>query len=94
MFESMQKELLSLAEYLQRITVYEDLYGDSKEMQRLFFNSYTNIIHFWHRTHEECKHKGTSLGYLMVSSIDGRRSRYARPVYVLFCPEGDELDYF
>ena len=59
MFESMQRELISLAEYLQRITVYEDLYGDSQEMQRLFFNSYTNIIHFWHRVHKECKHKGT-----------------------------------
>ena len=59
MFESMQRELLSLAEYLQRITVYEDLYGDSQEMQRLFFNSYINIIHFWHRVHKECKYKGT-----------------------------------
>jgi hypothetical protein len=66
----MQKELLSLAEYLQRITVYEDLYGDSKEMQRLFFSSYTNIIRFWHRIHKECKHKGTLLGYLMRSRID------------------------
>lgn len=72
MFESMQRELLSLAEYLQRITVYEDLYGDSKEMQRLFFNSYTNIIHFWHRVHKECKHKGTLLSHLMAFSIDGR----------------------
>jgi len=72
MFESMQKELLSLAEYLQRITVYEDLYGDSKEMQRLFFTSYTNIIHFWHRTHKECKRKGTLLIFLMAFIIDGR----------------------
>ena len=71
MFESMQKELLSLAEYLQRITVYEDLYGDSKEMQRLFFISYTNIIHFWHRVHKECQHKGTLLRYLVAFSIDG-----------------------
>ena len=71
MFECMQKELLSLAEYLQRITVYEDLYGDSKEMQRLFFKSYTNIIHFWHRVHKECKHKGTLLCDLMAFSTDG-----------------------
>ena len=72
MFETMQRELLSLAEYLQRITVYEDLYGDSKEMQRLFFNSYTNIIHFWHRVHKECKHKGTLLSYLLAFRIDSR----------------------
>jgi len=70
MFESMQKELQSLVEYLQRITLYDDLYGDSKEMQRLFFNSYTNIIRFWHRIHKECKRKGILLGYLMAFSID------------------------
>lgn len=72
MFESMQKELLSLAEYLQRITVYEDLYGDSKEMQQLFFASYTNIIHFWHRVHKECKQKGNLLCHhtLMACRIE------------------------
>ena len=80
MFESMQRELLSLAEYLQRITVYEDLYGDSKEMQRLFFISYTNIIHFWHRVHKECKHKGTLLRYLMTFSIDGRAGAAGLPM--------------
>ena len=68
----MQNELLSLAEYLQRITVYEDLYGNSKEMQHLFFMSYTNIIHFWHRVHKECQHKGILFRYLMAFSIDAR----------------------
>src|SRR6266576_4507677 len=72
MFESMQKELRSLADYLQHITVYEDLYGNSKEMQHLLFNSYTNIIHFWYRVHKECKRKGTLLSWLMAFSIDGR----------------------
>jgi hypothetical protein len=72
MFESMQSELLSLAEYLQRITMYEDLYGDSKEMQLLFFNSYTNIIHFWYRVHKECKYNRNVSSYLMDSSIDTR----------------------
>ncbi|KJA21807.1 hypothetical protein HYPSUDRAFT_41683 [Hypholoma sublateritium FD-334 SS-4] len=68
LFESMQKELLSLAEYLQRITVYEDLYGDSTEMQRLFFVSYTNIIHFWHRVHKECKHTGLAMSARSLTS--------------------------
>ncbi|KAJ7766248.1 hypothetical protein B0H16DRAFT_1523470 [Mycena metata] len=69
MFESMKEELLTLAEYLQRITMYEDLYGDSKEMQRLFFNSYTNIIRFWHRVHKECKRKVLpTIGRSMTSS--------------------------
>ena len=72
MFENMQKELRSLADYLQHMTEYEDLYGDSKEMQRLLFNSYTNIIHFWYRVHKECKRKSTLLGYLMAFSIDHR----------------------
>ena len=72
MFESMQKELRSLADYLQHITVYEDLYGSSKEMQRLLFNSYTNIIHFWYRVHKECERKSTSISYLMAFSIDSR----------------------
>ncbi|KAJ7278277.1 hypothetical protein C8J57DRAFT_1713171 [Mycena rebaudengoi] len=69
MFESMKEELLTLADYLQRITVYEDLYGDSKEMQRLFFKSYTNIIRFWHRVHKECKRKTiTTVGRSLTSS--------------------------
>ncbi|KAF7338401.1 Nacht and ankyrin domain protein [Mycena venus] len=69
MFESMKEELLALAEYLQRITVYEDLYGDSKEMQRLFFKSYTNIIRFWHRVHKECRRKViATVGRSMTSS--------------------------
>lgn len=63
MFENMQKEFKSLTLYLQHITMYKELYGDSKEMQSLFFDSYTSIIRFWYRVHKECKYKGNLLGY-------------------------------
>ncbi|KAF8333809.1 hypothetical protein F5887DRAFT_1257428 [Amanita rubescens] len=69
MFESMQKELRSLVGHLQCITVYEDLYGDSEEMQDLLFNSYTHIIRFWYRVHKECKRKGlATFGRAMTTS--------------------------
>jgi hypothetical protein len=50
----MKDELNTLADQIQRITDYDDLYGDSESMQRFFFRSYTNMIRFWHRVHKEC----------------------------------------
>ena len=63
MFENMQKELKSLAVYLQHITMYKELYGESEEMQLLLLESYTSIIRFWHRVHKECKHRGNTLSF-------------------------------
>ncbi|KLO10224.1 hypothetical protein SCHPADRAFT_942985 [Schizopora paradoxa] len=55
MFDLMKDELRSLADLIENMTDYEDLYGNSETMQNLFFRSYTNIISFWHRVHKECK---------------------------------------
>ncbi|KAH7104372.1 hypothetical protein BKA62DRAFT_504918 [Auriculariales sp. MPI-PUGE-AT-0066] len=60
MFEVMKDELQALADQIQRITDYEDLYGDSDAMQRYFFCSYTNMIRFWHRVHKECHRSSIS----------------------------------
>ncbi|KAI0062760.1 hypothetical protein BV25DRAFT_1943480 [Artomyces pyxidatus] len=59
MFDAMTDELRALADQLQRITDYEDLYGDSESMQRFLFRSYTNMIGFWHRVHQECTRVST-----------------------------------
>ncbi|KLO10243.1 hypothetical protein SCHPADRAFT_528732 [Schizopora paradoxa] len=55
MFDLMKDELRSLADLIENIADYEDLYGDSEVMQDLFFRSYTNIVSFWHRVHKECR---------------------------------------
>ncbi len=58
MFDLMKDELRALADLIENISDYEDLFGDSESMQDLFFRSYTNIISFWHRVHKECKLTG------------------------------------
>ncbi|KAK7047185.1 hypothetical protein VNI00_006851 [Paramarasmius palmivorus] len=54
LFDTIKSELRSLAAEIQRITEYEDLYGESESMQALFYDSYINMLRFWSRVDREC----------------------------------------
>ena len=62
MFDSIREQLEGLADHIERITDHYDLYGDSNAIRVLSFNSYTNMIRFWHRVHKECNRTRTSYG--------------------------------
>ena len=50
--------MLSLSAQLRRLTLYEELYGQSLNMQELLFNSYKNVFRFWCRVDKECSRCG------------------------------------
>ncbi len=54
LFDKIKAELMSLTTQLRRMTLYEDLYGESKDMQEHLFRSYTNVFRFWCRVDKEC----------------------------------------
>ena len=54
LFDKIKTELMSLTTQLRRMTLYEELYGESKDMQEHLFRSYTNVFRFWCRVEKEC----------------------------------------
>jgi len=54
LFDSIKAELMSLTTQLRRMTLYEDLYGGSNDMQDYLFKSYINVFRFWCRVDKEC----------------------------------------
>ena len=54
LFDKIKTEIMSLTTQLRRMTLYEELYGESKDMQAHLFRSYTNIFRFWCRVEKEC----------------------------------------
>lgn len=54
LFDKIKGEVLSMTTQLRRLTLYEDLYGSSADMQEHLFNSYKNVFRFWCRVDKEC----------------------------------------
>ncbi|KAJ7266958.1 hypothetical protein B0H12DRAFT_1098958 [Mycena haematopus] len=54
LFDTIRKELNLLTYQLQRINSYDKLYGDYKQLQELFCNSFINMLRFWSRVDKEC----------------------------------------
>lgn len=45
----------ALQVHLSRLTEFEELFGESSNMQLLLEKSYINIIRFWYQVEKECK---------------------------------------
>jgi len=45
---------MSMTAQLQRLSFYDEIYGDSLLMQELLFSSYKNVFRFWSRVDKEC----------------------------------------
>lgn len=58
LIEKIKAEILSLSAQLRRLTLYDELYGQSVDMQQLLFNSYKNVFRFWCRIDKECSRCG------------------------------------
>ena len=58
LIDKIKAEVLSLSAQLRRLTLYEQLYGQSLDMQELLFSSYKNIFRFWCRVDKECSRCG------------------------------------
>ena len=58
LIDKIKAEVLSLSAQLRRLTLYEELYGQSLDMQELLFNSYKNVFRFWCRVDKECSRCG------------------------------------
>ena len=58
LIDKIKAEVLSLSAQLRRLTLYEELYGQSRDMQELLFNSYKNVFRFWCRVDKECSRCG------------------------------------
>lgn len=66
LFDKIKAELMSLTTQLRRMTLYDYLYGESKDMQEYLFRSYTNVFRFWCRVDKECNR--CSLSTLLQAS--------------------------
>lgn len=66
LIDKIKAEVLSLSAQLRRLTLYEELYGQSLDMQELLFSSYKNVFRFWCRVDKECSRCG--LNTLMRAS--------------------------
>ncbi|KAI9713539.1 MAG: hypothetical protein M1820_000921 [Bogoriella megaspora] len=53
-YDTIKNELRGLKTQIERLTDYEDLYGDSTAMQGELSNSYINLLRFWHQINKEC----------------------------------------
>ena len=58
LIDKIKAEVLSLSVQLRRLTWYEELYGQSVDMQELLFSSYKNVFRFWCRVDKECSRCG------------------------------------
>ena len=58
LIDKIKSEVLSLSAQLRRLTLYEELYGQSLDMQELLFSSYKNVFRFWCRVDKECSRCG------------------------------------
>ncbi len=58
LIDKIKTEVLSLSAQLRRLTLYEELYGQSLDMQKLLFNSYKDVFRFWCRVDKECSRCG------------------------------------
>ena len=58
LIDKIKAEILSLSAQLRRLTLYEELYGQSLDMQELLFSSYKNVFRFWCRVDKECSRCG------------------------------------
>ncbi|KAJ3874067.1 hypothetical protein F5051DRAFT_417649 [Lentinula edodes] len=58
LFDTIKSQLRALTVMLQRISEYEDLYGDSTILQDLLCKTYVEIFRFWSRIDRECDQYG------------------------------------
>ena len=58
LIDKIKAEVLSLSAQLRRLTLYEELYGQSLDMQELLFSSYKHVFRFWCRVDKECSRCG------------------------------------
>ena len=58
LIDKIKAEILSLSAQLRRLTLYDELYGQSLDMQELLFSSYRNVFRFWCRIDKECSRCG------------------------------------
>lgn len=58
LIDKIKAEVLSLSAQLRRLTLYDELYGQSLDMQELLFSSYKNVFRFWCRVDKECSRWG------------------------------------
>ncbi|KAF7302531.1 hypothetical protein HMN09_00887500 [Mycena chlorophos] len=73
LFETIKKELLSLVSQLQRINMYDDLYGDSPDMQKLLCQSFINMLRFWSRVDKECNSYGFTVFLKSAASFSTKK---------------------
>ena len=58
LYEKISSQLEAMRSHLARLTDYDDLFGESKEMQEVLEASYIDVIRFWCRVEKECKRCG------------------------------------
>lgn len=58
LFDRLKAEVLSMTTHIRRLTLYEELYGGSPEMQEYLFKSYKDVFRFWCRVDKECNRCG------------------------------------
>lgn len=58
LIDKIKAEVLSLSAQLRRLILYDELYGQSLDMQALLFSSYKNVFRFWCRVDKECSRCG------------------------------------
>ena len=73
LIDKIKAEVLSLSAQLRRLTLYDELYGQSLDMQKLLFNSYKNVFRFWCRVDKECSRCGLNSLLRASTSFSARK---------------------
>ena len=54
LFDKLKTEIVAITTQIGRLSMYNDLYGQSSEMQECLFKSYKDVFRFWCRVDKEC----------------------------------------
>ena len=61
LYDEIKDQLRSLESHLNRLTGWEELFGEHSKLQEALVHSYINVIRFWRRVEKECKRCGQTM---------------------------------
>src|SRR5690349_12023289 len=73
LFETINDQIKRLRVHIEDATAYEDLYGESPQLQQALFDFYSMMLKFWCRVDKECNRSSrlTSFSQIRPDKILG-----------------------
>ncbi|KAL8747305.1 MAG: hypothetical protein Q9190_000811 [Brigantiaea leucoxantha] len=89
LYDTIRDQLGRLTQYLNRLSLYDDLFGDSTVMQEVLKASYFNVLRFWSRVEKECNHCVVSAIFRSAASFSTSK---LDKILEQICQDADDLD--